>query len=281
MTAESEQQKAEMDVAANIQQEMLPSKNCRGENIEISAIMKPSKTVGGDFYYYVKMKDGKWVTLIADVSGKGIIAAMFMTRAITFLNGIITHFDSPSEILKILNNALAINNAESMFVTMFIAVFDEEKQTLTYSNAGHNPPLLVTKTGTEKLDNANGCAVGLFEDEAYEEEVIQIQLGDVLFLYTDGLTEALNENKEFFGEQRLSEIINAYEYEKHNTEEFVEYITDKFNSFCGNVEQFDDITMLVAVFWKTYRLETAAELSEIEKIKEIIIGNTVIPEKIQ
>lgn len=281
MNAEKDQQQAEMDVAASIQLQMLPQENYVEKNVEIAAITMPAKTVGGDFYYYKNLSDGKWCVAIADVSGKGIWAALFMAKAITVLNESCKYHEVPGNILAVINNELAKNNEEMMFVTMFLAIYDEKNKTLTYSNAGHNLPYVIKDHDIEVLDEARGTALGFFEDEEYDNQTIKLSYGDVIYLFTDGVSEAVNDHDQFFGEERVEACLKAYKRGHETPKDLIQTIINRIEEFCNDRSQFDDITMIAASFSKKMYLELEPKLNELDKIKEIIIEKAYIQKDLQ
>ena len=263
-----------MDAAAHIQKGMLPPAHFENSEVEIYALMQPARHVGGDFYDYFELPDGRKCFVIADVSGKGINAAMFMAGAINAIRYNAKLFAEPSEILRSANNDLAARNPEQLFVTAFAAVFDPAEKTLIYSNAGHNPPYFIRGGRYEELRGASGLLLGLFEDEEYENETIEIRPGDRLFMYTDGLNEAESPEKTFFGMERIEECLT----EGCN---ITEVILEKLKAFTGEAEQHDDITMLSVTFKEHHTLELEAKLSEIGSLKRLIMENPNIPQELR
>ncbi len=205
--------------------------------------MDPAKEVGGDFYdFYITQSDTLHF-LIADVSGKGIPAAMFMMRAKTELKSL-TEADIPlAEVFTNGNEALCEGNDAGMFVTAWQGSVDLQNGILHYVNAGHNPPLVRHGDGKfEYLRSKAGFVLAGMDGVRYKTQEWQLEKGDVIFLYTDGVTEATNASTELFGEERLLEAINRSEFT--SMEELCAIMKKEVDAFVGDAPQFDDITML-------------------------------------
>ena len=237
---------AELEFAKNIQASALPSifpAFPKRSEIDIFASMNPAKEVGGDFYdfYFTHMYTFNF--LIADVSGKGIPAAMFMMRAKTELKSL-TESDVPlEEVFTRGNNALCEGNDAGMFVTAWQASVDLKKGVLTYANAGHNPPLVKHGDGTfEYVKGRPGFVLAGMEGVKYRTAEIELTPGDIVYVYTDGVTEATDINQELYGEDRLYAAINSQEFE--TVEDICKYIKKDVDEFVGEAPQFDDITMV-------------------------------------
>lgn len=243
-TKELETEKAitetELSLAGDIQMKMLPDRNFETENVVINAFIQPAAYIGGDFYYYGVGANGQIITAIGDVSGKGTTGAMIMSRTITIMEALVKTGYGPREAIKFINEFLTQNNPESYFVSIFIAGYDPKTQTLTYSDAGHNCPYLISSDGElTKLDSQIDMLAGLFANEEYHETKLQIKKGDRLFLYTDGVNEAESVNDGQYGYERLESLL------KSNPEDLVGTLTKSLETFTEGAEQSDDITMLV------------------------------------
>jgi len=209
---------------------------------DIYALMDPAKEVGGDFYDFFFIDANRLAVVIADVSGKGIPAALFMVRAKTLLKNTAQQGKSPSEVIETVNNLLCEGNDECMFVTVFLGVLDITSGHFIYVSGGHDVPLIDQGSGFCRLPVKPALMPGFMPDTKYEQEEIILQKGDVLFLYTDGVTEAENLDNELFSEDRLRSIINECEFS--SAKELLDFIRAKVDDFAGSAEQFDDITML-------------------------------------
>lgn len=243
------QRAAEMRAAAAIQLNMLPNPTAVCHPFKIGAYIKPARDVGGDLYDFAQGEDGLF-TAVADVSGKGITAALFMIRAKTLLNT-----DEPSNVTQSLsqlvthlNGELTRGNDSLMFVTMFAAYLNAKDKTATYVNAGHNPPLFWDGVKTNWCDANASIALGINDKAIYSEGTLPIYPGFKLLLYTDGVTEAQNETGEFFGENRLMSAANKAFIQRLYPQDIVDFIKDELNAFIGEAPQFDDITLLCAEY---------------------------------
>ena len=276
LTREQHTKYAELCIAGNIQLGFLRSPHYEAETFRIDAQMRPAKDVGGDLYDYQVMGDGRIAFAVADVSGKGISASLFMSRAVTLLQMYARLNYSPARILKEFNDTLSENNPEGLFITTFVAVYDPETQELIYSNGGHNTPYVVSDQ-LIPLDGARGMAAGIFPGEDYEEAVIRLKEGDWVFLYTDGVNEAMNTAGELYStgrlEKKLAECIETKSVP-------MRAVLDDVTAFAGDAEQSDDITVMSLQILKSREkeekqevetvLRLKAENEELPKIKEAI-----------
>ena len=269
LNADKAERKAQLDIASRIQKGLLKGPEYASTGCKISAMMEPARDIGGDLYDYIPLGDGKMLLVIADVSGKGISASLFMTVILTLFRQYAKLGMSPSEMLEKANDSLSENNPSLLFATVFVAVYDSATRTVTYSNAGHNVPYVAGKE-LIKLDKADGTLLGLFENETYTEATVKLEIGDTLFLYTDGVTEAVNENKEFFGTQRLEKALTERE---NYGDDPVPYIYGEISDFSNGAERHDDITMLTLTA-KENSLELLLDydIKDIAKIKEELLA---------
>ena len=213
------------------------------KEFNIYATMEPAKEVGGDFYDFFFIGKNKLCFLIADVSGKGVPAALFMVISKTLLKTAAMQNLQPDEIFRRVNDLLFPDNDECMFVTVFCAILDTHKGELEYASAGHNPPLIYT--GGEKFEYlkiGNSFVLGAMEDMTYKSEKLILKPNDIFFMYTDGITEAINPNEELFGDERLQKTISKLKDEK--LPEMLKGIREEIKNFEQGAPQFDDITML-------------------------------------
>ncbi len=236
----------ELEFARNIQSSSLPSVFPAFPNhkeFDLYAHMDTAKEVGGDFYDFYFTGNNKLNLLIADVSGKGIPAALFMMRGKTLLKSLAENEHSIDEILTIGNNGLCDGNDAGMFVTAWQGQFDCSSGLIEFANAGHNPPVL-GRFGQpfEFIEQKRGFVLAGMEDVMYRKQQLKLEPGDIIFLYTDGVTEATDANNELYGEQRLLDILNSRKYE--SMEELCRTVKEDIDAFVGEAPQFDDITMV-------------------------------------
>lgn len=238
----------ELGVAREIQHAILPRtfelKIKGAQSVDIYASMMAAKDVGGDFYDFFTIDDTHFGFTMADVSGKGVPAAIFMavSRTMIKVNGV--KGISSSECMRISNNLLCEESLDSMFVTVFYGVFDTTTGTIDYTNAGHNAPYILKADGTVKMLKSNhNLALGVIEDMVYTSDTLTLECGDALITYTDGVTEAEDKDFNQFGESRLEEILSKLK--GSNSKLIVDTINEKVKEFAGGAPQSDDVTQLV------------------------------------
>ncbi len=242
--SELERKKAELRIAHDIQMSFLPERLPEVPGIELAALSLPAKEVGGDFYDAFPLPGGRTALVIADVSGKGVPAALFMALSRTVLRANALVPRSAREAVSEANMVIAEDAKSGMFVTLFYAVADPAKKTLTYVNAGHNPPLLFRSDGGRPLElKGTGIILGVMPDADYGEETVNLESGDIVLLYTDGITEAINPDEEQFGEKRLIETVTGCR--DLSPAGIVERVRDAVVKFSGDEPQFDDLTIMV------------------------------------
>ena len=236
----------ELAFAKAIQTSSLPSvfpAYPKRTDFDIYASMRAAKEVGGDFYDFYLLDTDHLGFIMADVSGKGIPAAMFMMTAKSIVKGYAERGLEVHEILAKANDELCEGNEAEMFVTAWMGILDLKTGLLSFANAGHNPPLLQRKDGKfEYLRSKANLALAVMDGIPYRKQEIQLQPGDALYLYTDGVTEATNANVELYGEERLANTLNLLQNESVETR--CKRILADIDAFVGEAEQFDDITML-------------------------------------
>ena len=246
--ADRERIATELSVATTIQASMLP---CifpafpERKEFDIFADMHPAKEVGGDFYdFFMTDEDHLWVVM-ADVSGKGVPAALFMVITKTMLKNYAAYHPSPAEVLTVVNDRLCESNEAGMFVTAFVGVLQISTGKFTFSNAGHNYPLLRRRgEAFDWLKSETSFVLAGMESMEYQDFTEKLGVGDCLFLYTDGVTEALNEEDALYGDDRLKDTLNVPGTAEISLEGLIDYVKDDIKSFAGQAAQADDITML-------------------------------------
>ena len=238
----------ELAFAKNIQQSALPSvfpPYPDREDFSLYATMDTAKEVGGDFYDFDLLDERKLSFLVADVSGKGIPAAMFMMTGKTVLRDYAERGDEPVDVVRNANRKLCDGNEAEMFITAWMGFLDTETGQVRYVNAGHNPPVLIRDGQAAFLEQESNMVLAAFESFPYCEQVLQLEPGDLLFLYTDGVTEATNAARELFGDDRLIQALSASFGEGESACRSVcSTVKQKVDEFVDGAPQFDDITML-------------------------------------
>ena len=246
ITAEKERIGAELNVATQIQADMLPRifpAFPERKEFDIYATMNPAKEVGGDFYDFFLVDDDHLAVVIADVSGKGVPAALFMVIAKTLIKNHAQNKDTPGSVFTQTNAQLCEGNDAGLFVTAWMGVLEISTGNFIYVNAGHNPPLLKRAGGAyEWLKSRPGFVLAGMEGVRYRENSLQLEPGDCLYLYTDGVTEATSGAQELFGEERLQHTLN--ESKDLPVDQLLPKVKQAIDTFVGEAEQFDDITML-------------------------------------
>jgi len=244
-TAAKERIQSELNVATDIQASLLPrifpAFPDRPE-FDIFASMDPAKEVGGDFYDFFFIDDNNLCFLIADVAGKGVPAALYMMVAKTLLKSEGQRLGEPGQILSCVNNVLAADNDSCMFATVFCAILDTRTGEVRFANAGHNPPLVIDSQGIRYLSLKSGFVLGPMDDTSYETERLTMQLGDTLFLYTDGVTEATNFADELYGEPQLLAALQSGP--KEELTEMIHTIRADVTRHANGAPQSDDVTMV-------------------------------------
>ena len=246
---EQERIREELTVAREIQQTLLPDRFPRGPSFEISAINLPSREIGGDYFDFLvtppdeEEKIEKVLMVVGDVSGKGTPAALLMASLQATLRAIYETQPELAVAAGKVNTVIYRSTSAEKFITLFLAEYDLPGQLLTYVNAGHNFPILTRTSGEQLALEEGGLLVGVIENAAYDEGRVKIEPGDVLTIYTDGVTEALNQRDEEFGEERLRGILRDRSYLA--AREIRDEIYREVLSFTGDRSQSDDLTLVI------------------------------------
>lgn len=246
VTAEKERISAELSVATEIQASMLPfvfPAYPERKEFDLHATMTPAKEVGGDFYDFFLLDEDHLALVMADVSGKGVPAALFMVISKTLLKNMAQTGKSPKEVLERTNNILCEGNAAEMFVTVWFGIYEISTGKLTAANAGHEYPILKQKNGAFTLfKDPHGFVLAGMEQMKYKEYEIILEKGDTLFVYTDGVAEATDKNNQLYGTGRLVTYLNSKPHP--NMKSLLEGVKEDVDLFVAEAPQFDDITML-------------------------------------
>jgi len=237
----------ELQMAREVQASLLPGATPQVPGWEFAARWRPARQVAGDYYDFIPLDGGRLGLVIADVSDKGMPAALFMAMTRSTIRASVGHAPSPAEGIALANRLICADAAGGMFVTLFYALLDPATSALTYVNAGHNPPLLHRANGQVGPDNPielgrTGMALGVVNDATFEQRTVQFHPGDLVLLYTDGITEALDEQEQDFGVQRLQHVL--VQRQQSPVADIVEAIEQALDGYVGNLAPFDDITMV-------------------------------------
>ncbi len=233
----------ELLIADKMQQSILPRIFPSGENYKISGTMLPARNVGGDFFDVINCGEGKIGIVVADVSGKGVPAAMFMMSSRTLIKGSAIGNQNPSDVLKEVNRLLVEDNSTGMFVSVFYCVVDTRTGQICYSNGGHNPPLIVKPDGSSVfLEMDSGVALGMFEEIEFKDQQFTLEPNDRVVFYTNGITETMNTNDELYGNKGLIQAVKSNK--DLNIEQFNQAIISNVREFSKDVRQSDDLTCI-------------------------------------
>ena len=240
--------KSDLAVAGEIQQAILPQRfppiEEMADMVDLFATMTPAKEVGGDFFDFFKIDEKRLGFVIADVSGKGVPASIFMAVSRTLLRATGMRGIDTNECLNYVNNMLCHESIDSMFVTVFYGIYNTETGLVEYTNAGHNPPYVVRADGTvDTLPMSENIVAGMFDDFTFTQSTLQLDRGDMLVLFTDGVTEAFNTSGEMFDEKGLETTLENKGAGKSSHDICQEILKD-VNDFSGKEPQSDDITLM-------------------------------------
>jgi sigma-B regulation protein RsbU (phosphoserine phosphatase) len=246
-TRAKERLESELQIARRIQVDMLPPSKAGGrpgDGFELHAILEPARHIGGDLYEYFVL-DGKLTFVVGDVSGKGVGAALFMARAKTMFHAIARREPDLAEVLRAVNRGLCEENEQGMFVTLFAGALDLETGGLSYASAGHDPPFVVSGAAAEprSLEVDGGPVLGLIEASEFRAQRTTLAAGDSLVLFTDGVSEALDEKGDFFTTDRLRELLA-----KTANADLAQNVYAAVKAFAGGAPQSDDITVMAVRF---------------------------------
>ncbi|MDE0201727.1 MAG: SpoIIE family protein phosphatase [Rhodospirillaceae bacterium] len=239
-----ERMESELKIAHALQGAILPKTLPENPTYSGHAVMTPAREMGGDFYDFFTLDDGRLSLVMADVSGKGVPAAFFMAIARTVMRAAAARYPSPGPCLQEVNDAICEQNPQDLFVTLFYGILDPKTGEFVYANAGHNPPFVVKHPSEVlPLPMTGGMAVGVMPGMPYDEDAVTLAPGDTMFLYTDGITEAMNVEQEEFTEARLEAVLA--EARDLPVDSVLENVTSAVVKFVGEAEQSDDITCIV------------------------------------
>ena len=233
----------EMNVAREVQRELLPRGVPRFEGLEVTGVCRPAIAVGGDYYDYLEHADGRPGLVIADISGKGVPAALLMASLQASVRSLFHTAADPGQLHERLNDALCRSSSVSRYATALVADYDPDTRRLTYSNAGHLPALIIRGEQTLQCDEG-GMPIGLFEGATYKTGTLSLAPGDLLALFTDGVTEQPAPGGEEFGEARLADLLRAHLDDPLDAA--VQAVLDALDDWRGPVAPHDDVTLVLA-----------------------------------
>ena len=275
ITADKERIGTELSIASQIQEGSIPSifpPYPDRKEFDIFASMTPAKEVGGDFYDFFLIDDDHLALVMADVSGKGVPAALFMMVTKILINEIVKTGASTEEVLSLVNSRICPRNKAGMFVTVWLGILEISTGVLKATNAGHEYPIIKKADGHfELFKDKHGFVVGGMEGIKYKEYEVNLSEGDTIFLYTDGVTEATNAQNELFGNDRLLSVLNEKDFS--SCTELLNCVKTSIDGFVGDAPQFDDITMMALKFFggnNMKKLTIDATIENIEKVTEFV-----------
>jgi sigma-B regulation protein RsbU (phosphoserine phosphatase) len=245
-TAAKERIESELKIAHDIQMGMLPKvfpPYPDMSEFDIYATLEPAKEVGGDLYDFFFLDDDHLCFTIGDVSGKGMPASLFMVVTKIMVKTKATKGLTPEKVLDRVNQDISLDNPSLLFVTLFFGILNIRTGELQYANGGHNPPLIIRAGGDIKMmESTGGIALGVMEDFLYDSKTLTLNRGDLLVLYSDGVTEAMNQNQDLYGDKRLIDTMHSLK--NSSVDEIIRGILASVNEFCQDEPRSDDITLL-------------------------------------
>ncbi len=242
-SAERNRMEQELQVARSIQASLIPARAPDMAGSDIAGYWQAAREVSGDFYDFMRLNNDRWGIAIADVADKGVPAALFMALSRTILRTVAFNRQDPAQVLQRTNQLIYNDSTSDLFVTVFYAVWDAKRGLLSFASGGHNPPMLIRHNGQASMLEADGIALGVLEDVSLEQGMMILDKGDVVVFYTDGVTEAINEDYDEFGLERLR--IAASGARDGAAGDIVSAITTAVRDHAGETPQFDDITLVV------------------------------------
>ncbi len=236
----------ELAAAGKIQANLLPAQAPHIRGWDISAVLEPARETSGDFFDFIPLANNNWGIVIADVTDKGMGAALFMTLCSTLIRTYATQYPAfPALVMDTVNDRIQSDTRGDMFVTAFFGVLEPDTGRLRYVNAGHNPPILVSCKKGHPVDllRPTGMVLGIMEETHWSQKIARLSAGDLLVLYTDGVTEAQDQQDRFFGEQRLQQLVRAMQ--GRPAVDVQEALLAEVHRFCGGETLQDDLALMV------------------------------------
>lgn len=232
----------ELELSAKVQKALLPHTLPDIRGLDIAAFSQPAHIVGGDYFDFLRFKDGSHALVIADVMGKGMPASMLMASLQASLRIIAPESVGPADVVARLNTIFCHNIRLTKFVTLFLARYDEQTRMLTYCNAGHNPPLLHRSSGTIETLRPTGAAIGLAEQTRFAQQATQLRPGDRIMMFTDGVVEGVNASKEEFGQTKLEKLLKSSA--SGSSQQLIAALRGELQRFTGVITPADDTTII-------------------------------------
>ena len=233
----------EMRMAKEIQLNLLPKSIPQVDGYQIAAVNLPARDVGGDYYDFIKLDDDRLVFCLGDITGKGMPAAMLMANLQAALRSQTIVQSDCSKCLSIVNKLLFQNTQSDRFATLFMGVLDSKRNVIEYCNGGHDEPLHFIKGNQPKGLEATGLLLGCFENTEYSNGEVELQPGELIVIYSDGITESMNDNEEEFGLERMVQII--HDNQKSSADKIMEEVLFNVKSHSKGVPQSDDVTLMI------------------------------------
>ena len=278
LTLDKAQTQAQLDIARKIQCGIIPLRfNVLGDKCQINGYELPAREVGGDFYDIFYLDNVNICTVVGDISGKGVSAALFMVMAKTAIKRSMKNTTSIAEALESVNKELCSSNPQNMFATVFAAVLNTETGVLRYANAGHDSPLILGEK-PYYLNPDSGMALGMFDDSEMVDEQITLHDGEGIFIYTDGVTESIDKNRVQYGTERLLEIAGESRIDndgRYDSGVLVKKVVDSLKEYTAGLEQFDDITCVSLIYRDNgnSRMTLAPEIASFDKVKATMLNS--------
>jgi len=234
----------ELELASTIQKKMLPATPPKLNGYSIAGKNVTAQEVGGDYFDYIQMSENRWAFCLGDISGKGLPASLLMTNLHAILRGQTFHLVNPGDILKHANSQLFQSTTSEKFATLFLAILDTSKNTIHYSSAGHDYPFLMRKDGSYERLESGGLPLGMMDGMDYDEDFIELQPGDFLFVFSDGVPDVTNVHDVMFGEERLTGLLQESTEKDEESETIIDKVVGSCIKHCGKAKLFDDITAI-------------------------------------
>jgi sigma-B regulation protein RsbU (phosphoserine phosphatase) len=235
----------ELELASSIQKKLLPSEAPAIEGYSVSGKNLTAQTVGGDYFDFIRIEENRWALCLGDVSGKGLPASLLMSNLQAILRGQVLHLKKPSEILRNANRQLFHSTNSEKFATMFLGILESDRHRLVFSCAGHEYPFILKSDGTHYRLLSGGVPIGVLDNQEYAEESIELEEGDCLFVFSDGITDSINIEDERFGEGRLEKILLELKAKGAGPEEMIKEVFNRSIDHSGQSNRFDDMTAVV------------------------------------